>query len=101
LKKKSGACPGIYIDFHIFTQLIFFSIFIEFFTKCNQISLKSTRASDPKSNLTLHIPLYRTSKLQRGIKYWVEEGGERDHLKGEVRVDQSENSPTVLVSNSG
>jgi len=34
-----------------------------FFTKCNQISLKSARASDPNNNLTLHIPLYRTSKL--------------------------------------
>jgi len=27
--------------------------------------------------------------------------GEGDHLKGEIRVDQSKNSPTVLVSSSG
>jgi len=28
-------------------------------------------------------------------------GGKGNHLKREVRIDQSENSPTVLVSSSG
>jgi len=32
---------------------------------------------------------------------WVGEGRKWDHLKGEVWVDQNENSPTILVSSVG
>jgi len=38
---------------------------------------------------------------QKFVSGWVGEGGEGNHLEGEVRVDQSENSPSILVSSSG
>jgi len=43
-----------------------------------------------------------TDEEERGTFLKVDfDAGHEGRLKGEVRVDQSENSPTVLVSSSG
>jgi len=49
--------------------------FIQLFYKMQTNFPKINTASDPNNNLTLNIFLYRTSKLQRGIKYYLKKFG--------------------------